>query len=51
MGLLAEHPDTLFLGQGVEYPGTFMSTTLDQVPMEKRLEMPVAEEMQMGMSI
>jgi len=51
MGELAAHGQTIFLGQGVEYPGTFMSQTLDLVPKEKRLELPVAEEMQLGMSI
>ena len=28
-----------------------MSTTLQDVPLDKRIEMPVAEEMQLGMSI
>lgn len=41
----------VFLGQGVRDPGTFMSTTLQGVPLNQRIEMPVAEEMQMGMSI
>ncbi len=48
---LASDERTIFLGQGVRYKGTFMSTTLDNVPMEKRIELPVAEEMQLGMSI
>lgn len=51
MQWLAIQPDTIFLGQSVRYPGTAMYRTLDKVvPMEKRLEMPVAEEMQMGIS-
>ena len=41
----------VFLGQGVRDAGTFISTTLTDVPIEKRIELPVAEEMQMGMSI
>lgn len=48
---LANHEKTVFLGQGVIDKGTFMSTTLTNVPFEKRIELPVAEEMQMGMSI
>lgn len=51
MANLAADPRTLFLGQGVGCPGTFMSTTLNEVPAEKRLELPVCEEMQLGMSI
>ncbi len=41
----------VFLGQGCRDAGTFMSTTLTDVPLEKRIELPVAEEMQMGMCI
>ena len=48
---LASNTRVVFLGQGVRDPGTFMSTTLAHLPIDKRLEMPVAEEMQMGMSI
>lgn len=51
MDLLASDPRTIFLGQSVAYPGSYMSATLDSIPMGKRLEMPVAEDMQMGMSI
>ncbi len=41
----------VFLGQGVRDSGTFMSTTLQGVPLEKRIELPVMEETQLGMSI
>lgn len=41
----------VFLGQGVICFGTFMSTTLKGVPDDKKIELPVAEEMQLGMSI
>lgn len=51
MNELAADPRVLFLGQGVGCKGTFMSMTLEDVPIEKRIELPVAEEMQMGMSI
>jgi pyruvate/2-oxoglutarate/acetoin dehydrogenase E1 component len=51
MKMLADDPRTYFVGQAVAYEGTSMYHTLRDVPMEKRLELPVAEEMQMGMSI
>jgi len=51
MDFLAGQDNTLFLGQAVVYPGTFMFNTLKNVPMEKRLEMPVCESLQMQMSI
>lgn len=50
MTLLAADPRTLFMGQAVQYPGTAMYSTLKNVPEDKRLEFPVAEEMQMGVS-
>lgn len=51
MTWLGEQPDTLFIGQAVEYPGTAMTGTLTEVPRNKLLEMPVNEDMQMGMTI
>ena len=51
MDMLAQHPETYFIGQTVVYPGSVISDTLKNVPIEKRLELPVAEEMQMGMSL
>ena len=51
MTWLGEQPDTIFIGQSVVYPGNAMFKTLSGVPMEKRIELPVAEEMQMGISI
>ena len=50
MTWLGEQPDTLFMGQAVAYPGTAMTATLDGVPREKLLELPVAENMQAGMA-
>jgi pyruvate/2-oxoglutarate/acetoin dehydrogenase E1 component len=50
MAYLGNLPNTIFMGQGVGVPGTTMSQTLRSVPAEK-LEMPVAEELQMGMAI
>jgi pyruvate/2-oxoglutarate/acetoin dehydrogenase E1 component len=51
MDMLAEDKRTYFMGQAVAYPGTAMTNTVKNVPKEKLLELPVAEEMQMGMSI
>lgn len=42
---------TFFMGQSVTYPGTAMFNTLRDVPIEKRLELPVCEAMQTGMAI
>lgn len=51
MEMLAQDKRTFFIGQAVACPGTAMTTTLKNVAREKLLELPVAEEMQMGMSI
>jgi len=50
MEYLAKH-NVLFLGQAVECAGTAMTNTLKDVPKDKLLEMPVTEELQMGVSI
>lgn len=51
MEMLTQDKRTFFIGQAVACPGTAMTTTLKNVAREKLLELPVAEEMQMGMSI
>ncbi len=51
MNYLAENNKTIFTGQAVEVPGTAMTNTLKEVDRKKLLELPVAEEMQMGMTI
>ena len=48
MRMLAEDERTIFVGQNVVYGGQFMFSTLEGVPMEKRLEFPVAEDFQLG---
>jgi pyruvate/2-oxoglutarate/acetoin dehydrogenase E1 component len=50
MDYLAAQAETVFLGQAVAVAGTAMSTTLRDVPKHKLIELPVAEEMQMGMT-
>ena len=51
MEWLSKKPEVCFLGQAVEYPGTAITNTLLDVSKDKLLEMPVTEEMQMGISI
>lgn len=51
MHYLGRQDKSIFLGQGVEVSGTFMSATLDSVPLEKRLEMPVSESFQMQFTL
>lgn len=50
MDFLAQDPRTVFMGQAVAVAGTAMSNTLKDVPRERLIELPVAEEMQMGMT-
>jgi pyruvate/2-oxoglutarate/acetoin dehydrogenase E1 component len=50
MNWLAEKPDTLFLGQAVRYAGTGCYESLVEVPDEKKLEFPVVENLQIGVS-
>lgn len=50
MLMLAEDPKAIFLGQNVEYDGNIMYKHLMGVPSEQRLEVPVCEDLQMGMS-
>ena len=51
MNYLADNDKTIFIGQAVEVPGTAMTNTLKEVNSKKLLELPVAEEMQMGMTL
>ena len=51
MEYLAKNKDTVFLGQAVKVPGTAMFNTLRDIDKKKKIELPVAEEMQMGMSL
>jgi len=51
MEWIAEQPKTMFVGQTVAGPGTFMFQTLRDVPKEKTLEMPINESFQMQFTI
>lgn len=50
MSLLATHPKTLFIGQAVTYEGTGLFDSLKHIPMDKKLELPVAEYFQCGLA-
>jgi len=51
MTYLATQNESVFLGQAVAVPGTAMRETLVDVPDEKLIELPVEEDLQMGLSI
>ena len=51
MEYLGKKNNTIFIGQAVEVPGTAMFNTLKSIKKKKLLELPVAEEMLMGMTL
>jgi pyruvate/2-oxoglutarate/acetoin dehydrogenase E1 component len=51
MNLLEGDLTTVFVGQSVAYDGQAMHASLANVPHARRIEMPVAEDFQMGFSI
>ena len=51
MEYIAKSDKSIFIGQAVEVAGTAMSNTLKNIDKKKRIELPVAEEMQMGMTV
>lgn len=51
MGWLAQQPEVLFIGQGALAGGHAMARSLEDVSSDKRIEFPVAEELQLGVSI
>jgi len=51
MEWLASKKDTIFVGQNIVYPENQMYRNLIDIPEGKKVEMPVSEEMQMGISI
>lgn len=48
MLLLAAQPNSIFVGQSVVYGGQAMFSSFEGIPMEQRIEFPVAEDLQMG---
>ena len=51
MKYLSDQKNTIFLGQATAVPGTIMFNTLSKVKKNKIIEFPVAEEMQMGVTL
>ena len=51
MDLLAEQPNSIFIGQAVEYKGTALTHQVKSFDSYKLLELPVAEEMQAGFAL
>lgn len=51
MKLLAKEKRVIFLGQNIVYPGSIMSSSLQDIPNSKKIELPLIEDAQMGMSI
>ena len=51
MEWLSHQQNTIFVGQAVEVPGTAMFNTLKDIDIDKRMELPVFEDTQMGISI
>tara|TARA_B100000214_G_C23802916_1_gene551217 strand:+ start:70 stop:603 length:534 start_codon:yes stop_codon:yes gene_type:complete len=50
MEFLAEDPRVVFLGQSVSYSGNSIFNTLKTIPNDRKIETPVFEETQMGIS-
>jgi len=48
---LSEIPNSIFIGQQVGFKVDDFYGTLKDIPAEKRLEMPITEELQLGMSL
>ena len=48
MLMLSLDPKVVFVGQAVKYPGQAAFKTFDGIAMDRRIEMPVAEDFQMG---
>jgi pyruvate/2-oxoglutarate/acetoin dehydrogenase E1 component len=51
MMLLNNKAHTIFLGQGCEYYGHAMANSLDEISTNRKYEMPVAEDMQLGITL
>jgi pyruvate/2-oxoglutarate/acetoin dehydrogenase E1 component len=51
MDWLGTKTDTIFIGQAVTYAGTAMTNTLKDVDQSKKMELPVFEEMQTGITV
>ena len=50
MEWLAAKDNTVFIGQSVKYSGNAIFNTLKTIPEQKKIEVPVIEDLQMGLS-
>jgi pyruvate/2-oxoglutarate/acetoin dehydrogenase E1 component len=50
MEYLAKDKRSIFIGQSVKYPGNSIYNTLKTIPKNKKIEVPVFEDVQMGLS-
>lgn len=50
MNYLASKSDTIFLGQSIVYGGIAMAKNFSSIDDDKKIEMPVAENLQLGIS-
>lgn len=50
MEYLASKDDTIFIGQSMEYGGIAIANSFKNIPENKKMEMPVAENLQFGIS-
>ena len=50
MEWLATKSDTVFMGQAIGFSGHAISNTMAKVPQDKRVELPVFEELQLGIA-
>ncbi len=51
MKMIAKQKNSIFIGQSVVYPGNLIYKTLEQINDNKKIELPVFEEVQTGLSI
>lgn len=51
MNYLAKNKKTIFLGQSVQFSGNAIFNTLSDIDNRKKIELPVFEDVQMGLSI
>lgn len=51
MEMLAEDEKILFLGQTVSYTGSAMYKSLEKIAASRKIELPIMEDAQMGISI
>ena len=50
MSYLAKNQKTIFIGQSVNFSGNAIYNTLSHLTKSKKIELPVFEEVQLGMS-